>query len=100
MSAEEMEMLERLIDMLGQAGEGAFWILMAWVAEGYFGTVVTSAVILGIAYAIYKTVTYCVSYCGFADDVRREAGCEHPWGAVSQYERNRVLDMIRRGRGK
>ena len=97
MSENEIELMERLIEMLGGAGEGAFWLILAWLGQGYFSPILTAA---GVITALWLVKTCVVQLCvslGAWDELRQAAKCNHPWGSVYQGERDRVLRMIRKG---
>ena len=97
MSEKELELMERLIDMLGGAGEGAFWLAIAWIGQGYFKPVAAGAILLVMAYLLYRAVIRISGSAGHWDELRLEAGCRSPYGYVMESERQRVFDMIRKG---
>lgn len=98
MSEKELQLFERLIDMLGGAGDGAFWLIIAWIGRGYFNSLLFALTILTIIYLIYRGICWFNDFQGLADDVRRTAGCPNPHGEVLDSERRRVLKLIEKGR--
>jgi len=111
MGDRELEILERIIDMLTGAGEGAFWIAIAWIGQGYFVPilVVASVLVLAVLVAhlirdvlVQKSVT-----AGAWEDLRREAGINECWSwsvlseekrrAILSEDKRRVMELVRRG---
>ena len=99
MSERELEVMEHLINMLGGAGEGAFWIALAWIGQGYFSPLIGAFVFFVMLYMVYRFATRIVLQSVFHwNTLRRAAGCEMPHGEVTSGEFNRVLHLVEKGR--
>lgn len=100
MTEKEYELLERAIELVGEAGDGAFYLILAWMGQGYFVPILTSATVIVIALVGAKLIR---RFAGpveqeFLNEVRRRAGCRSPYGFLTREERHDVLRAIDRGR--
>ena len=97
MSEEEFEIIQRLFDMVGAAGDGAFWLAIFWLGQGYFTAILWFITATLLGFFVYKIVnTIATAACAW-NDLRREAKCSRTSGDVHWDETKRVFELIRRG---
>lgn len=97
MTDKELQLFEQMISMLGDAGEGSFWLLLFWIGKGYFVSTLIIAMVLVLGILVYRAVYAGITTSNFIDEARRTAGvCSY--GVVTKDERKRVLELIKKGK--
>ena len=93
MNEQTIQLLERLLDMIGEGGEAAFWLVVLLLGQGYFTPILWAGTIFVIMYLIYRTIMGLLPGWRLTNEVRRKAGvCDH--GEVLRSEREAVLSLI------
>lgn len=97
MSEKGLKLFEQMIGMLGEAGEGSFWLLLFWIGKGYFVSTLVVGALLILGILIYRVAYANITQHKFIDDVRRNAGvCS--FGCITKSERERVMDLVEKGK--
>jgi hypothetical protein len=52
----ELQMLEKILDMVGKAGEGAYSLALVYLLEGYFITLFWIAFLVFVVIAAYRLI--------------------------------------------
>lgn len=94
----ETEQLMMLLEAASSAGQGAFWLGMAYILGGYFKALLFATTVIGTAWVVSRALLRNSDLQYFADTVRREAGCPAPEGPVYRSERERVLALVAKGK--
>ena len=95
MSTEELQMI---LDAMAGAGQGAFWVAMAYLASGILETFIICGAVLCTVLVVARIVKRGMDNCGDLNKFRAAAGCDEPWGPMTERERKIVLRAIRDGR--
>jgi len=97
MNEQELQMVERLFTMLESAGDGAYWLAVLWLGTDYFvvfcllAGFVMSFILVPHAFGRFNSAV------SLANEARRTARLDDPYGQVIPEERIRVLNLIEKG---
>ena len=68
----DVEQLQIIVDAMQQAGEGAFWIAVLWLGQGYLAIFLWFATALLTAYTVYRVALLITKATIVYDAVRSE----------------------------
>ncbi len=101
---ETIEILEQLLPLLQDAGEGTFWLVLFVIGKGYFTATLGVAVFAVTVVAAYKLIRRAIDKGGpvqrFADDIRLKAGCDSPYGEISSRDKVKVIELLEKGQAQ
>lgn len=87
----ELQIFEKLLVMVGNAGEGAFWLFIMWIAKDYF---TATLIALTISFLASMIVRRAVQPMMFAEQIAPLFGFTTP---LTRYEKETILETIKIG---
>jgi hypothetical protein len=87
----DIEQLRLILDTLRDAGQGAWWIALLWVAKPYFAITVWASVLVTVVVVVTRAVTRSL----FIEEVKAAAGIR---GELYESSREIILNLIDRGK--
>lgn len=87
----ELQMLEKILDMVGKAGEGAYSLALVYLLQGYFYAIVWIALIVFLAFLAYRMVVRYSRAQSILKTIQNIMGC---WGWIDDDGWDRIIQQI------
>ena len=96
MEGQTLDLLSRLLDMVGTGGDAAFWLALAYIFAGKIAGLLVAAGLFATIFLVVRQLIRVNEYTVFSYQVRRAAKV-NCGGTIYEDERHRVLELIEKG---